>query len=94
MLLPRLTLTDTSLPAPLTAHVAGMQVYNTATTGDVTPGYYNNDGTKWIRMGYANDAWALTGNSGTTAGINFLGTIDAQDLVFKTGNSEGFRILI
>lgn len=35
--------------------------------------------------------WSLTGNSGTTAGTNFIGTTDSQDLVFKTNNSEVFR---
>jgi len=91
LLLPRLALTNTSLAAPLSAHVAGMQVYNTATTGDVTPGYYNNDGTKWVRMGYANDAWNTVGNAGTVPGTNFLGTIDTQDLVLKTNNVEVMR---
>jgi hypothetical protein len=32
------------------------------------------------------NAWKLTGNSGTTAGINFIGTIDNQDIVFKRAN--------
>ena len=38
-------------------------------------------------------AWLITGNSGTTAGTNFLGTTDNQPLVFKTNNSENIRIL-
>ncbi|MCZ4242371.1 beta strand repeat-containing protein [Pedobacter punctiformis] len=33
---------------PLSAHVAGMMVYNTATENDVVPGIYYNDGTKWV----------------------------------------------
>jgi hypothetical protein len=37
-------------------------------------------------------AWSLLGNTGTTAGTNFLGTTDAQDLVFKTNNTEGMRL--
>jgi trimeric autotransporter adhesin len=37
-------------------------------------------------------AWALTGNSGTTPGTNFLGTTDLQDLVFKTNGVEGMRL--
>jgi len=49
MLLPRVALTGTGNFAPLSAHVAGMSVYNTATAGNVTPGYYYNDGTKWVR---------------------------------------------
>ncbi|MDR1714728.1 MAG: hypothetical protein ACK5KN_07035 [Dysgonomonas sp.] len=50
LLLPRVSLTSTALASPLSAHVAGMTVYNTATTGDVTPGHYYNDGTKWVKL--------------------------------------------
>ena len=35
--------------------------------------------------------WGFTGNIGTTAGTNFIGTTDAQDLVFKTNSNEVFR---
>ncbi len=35
--------------------------------------------------------WTTTGNTGTTAGTNFLGTTDAQDLVFKTNGAEAAR---
>ena len=38
-------------------------------------------------------AWSLTGNSGTTAGTNFLGTTDNVSLSFKTNNTERMRIL-
>lgn len=59
-LLPRLALTATNNFAPLTAHVAGMTVYNTATEGvapnNVTPGYYYNDGTQWVRIATGADA--------------------------------------
>ncbi|MEI6752184.1 MAG: hypothetical protein WCK78_03360 [Paludibacter sp.] len=59
LLLPRLALSATNLATPLSAHVAGMTVYNTATTSGsyaVTPGMYYNDGTKWVRLplGYTN----------------------------------------
>ena len=49
--LPRVKLESTASYAPLSGHVAGMFVYNTATAGDVTPGIYYNDGTKWITAG-------------------------------------------
>ena len=35
--------------------------------------------------------WSLTGNTGTTA-ANFLGTTDAQPLVFKTNNNTGMTL--
>lgn len=38
-----------------------------------------------------NTAWSLTGNTGTTAGTNFIGTTDSRDLVFKTNNTEVLR---
>ena len=41
----------------------------------------------------ASNAWQLLGNAGTTAGTNFLGTTDAQDLVFKTNSVEHIRTL-
>lgn len=46
-----------------------------------------------VLMPSTSDAWLLTGNAGTTAGTNFLGTTDAQDLVFKTNNTEWVRTL-
>ena len=36
--------------------------------------------------------WATVGNTGTTAGTNFVGTVDAKDLVFKAHNTEVFRL--
>jgi hypothetical protein len=47
ILIPRVALTGTESFAPLAGHVAGMIVYNTATTGDVKPGFYYNNGSKW-----------------------------------------------
>ena len=37
--------------------------------------------------------WSLTGNSGTTAGTNFVGTSDSVDFVSKTNGIERMRIL-
>ena len=36
--------------------------------------------------------WSLTGNSGTTAGVNFLGTTDAQPLEFWVSGSRALRL--
>ena len=43
---------------------------------------------------FSNDTtkWSLLGNAGTTPGTNFIGTTDAQDLVFKTNNTHSGRI--
>jgi hypothetical protein len=50
LLLPRVGLSSTSSFSPLSAHVEGMTVYNTATVGDVRPGQYYNNGNHWIRI--------------------------------------------
>lgn len=50
LLLPRVALLATTNPSPLSAHVAGMTVYNTAKVADVDTGLYYNDGTKWGRL--------------------------------------------
>jgi len=60
MILPRVALTGTANFAPLSAHVQGMTVYNTATASDVTPGIYVNDGTKWLRAGSASSNLKVT----------------------------------
>ena len=53
-LLPRIALTATNAASPLSAHTAGMAVYNTATAGtapyNVSPGIYYNNGSSWIKL--------------------------------------------
>ena len=61
LLFPKVALTGTANVAPLSAHVAGMTVYNTATAGDVTPGLYANSGTAWVSLSSsANSALNVT----------------------------------
>lgn len=50
LLLPRVKLISLSNPSPLAEHVEGIMVYNIETAGDVTPGLYKNNGTRWERM--------------------------------------------
>lgn len=54
LLLPRVKLTSTNLPNPLSAHVPGMTVYNLEPKGtgstQVYTGFYYNDGKRWIRL--------------------------------------------
>lgn len=67
----------------------------TGTTINVTStGFYFYDGSVWqkIKTGTSNE-WSINGNSGTnggnitTAGTNFIGTTDAQNIDFKTNNN-------
>lgn len=51
LLIPRVALSSTTVAAPVTSPAASLMVYNTATAGDVTPGFYYWDGTsKWVRF--------------------------------------------
>jgi hypothetical protein len=97
ILIPRVSLTATDNPSPLSTDVAGMIVYNTNPNGSgstqVYVGFYYNDGTDWIRIAPGqSDDWTITGNNNTTAGTNFLGTTNTQALRFRTSNVEAFEI--
>jgi hypothetical protein len=93
LLIPRVALALTTI-ATVTTPTTSEMVYNTATAGDVTPGFYYWDGAKWVRIvtGAVSNDWTNTGNTGTTAGTNFIGTTDAIDFVTKTNNTEKTRV--
>ena len=84
VLFTRLALTAANIPAPLTAHVAGMILYNTSTAGispnQVTPGYYYNDGTRWVRLTdkYQAEHWYNVAN-------NLPADANTQN-IYQTGN--------
>lgn len=93
LLIPRLALTQTTNPAPVTSPATSLLVYNTATINDVTPGYYYWGGTQWIRFNTGSgNGWLTTGNSGTNPSTNFIGTIDNVDWVIRTNNTERIRV--
>jgi hypothetical protein len=50
LLIPRIALTSSTTAAPVTAPVTSLLIYNTATTGDVIPGFYYWNGSKWIGL--------------------------------------------
>jgi len=87
VLIPRVALSATNSNSPIGASITtSLLVYNTATAGtapnNVLPGFYYWDGSMWISFGGSGGKdWSLTGNSGTTAGTNFIGTTDAIDFV-------------
>ena len=58
-----------------------------------TGGFGSNTGWVPVQTGTSSavTAWLLTGNSGTDPLNNFVGTVDAQDLVLRTNNSEVAR---
>jgi endosialidase-like protein/collagen triple helix repeat protein len=76
-------------PNPTVVALQGNAVSNTAPAA-------NNillwNGASWTPTDPNGLFWEITGNSGTIAGTNFVGTTDAQDLVFKTAATEAMRI--
>jgi hypothetical protein len=94
---PRVALSNVvNSTSPINSPVEGLMVYNTnsTVTGGSGTGYYYWNGTQWAKLITAAviDDWKLTGNSGTNPVTNFIGTTDAQDLVFRTNNTEEMRI--
>ncbi|PCJ81355.1 MAG: hypothetical protein COA57_14380, partial [Flavobacteriales bacterium] len=96
MLIPRVALTGTGDVVTISSATISLLIYNTATVSDVVPGYYSWDGSVWVPFltssASGNGGWSLTGNAGTTAGANFIGTTDTIDWVIKTNNSEAVRV--
>lgn len=52
----------------------------------------NSAATAWTRILSSSSGWTTTGNAGTNAGTNFVGTTDAVDFVTRTGNTERMRV--
>lgn len=83
LLIPRVSLSDVHSPSPLNGFVAGMIVYNTATFGSITPGYYGCDGSSWTRLSDEIGKWSFSGNANTNPPSDFIGTTDALDVFIK-----------
>ena len=97
LLVPMLA-TATPAPAPLAAACAPGASYDPACDvdhdGDVdildiqlAAGHWSQSGA-WT----GGDGWSLTGNAGTTAGTNFLGTTDSQAFEIKVNGQRALRI--
>ncbi|OYU79902.1 MAG: hypothetical protein CFE23_11645 [Flavobacterium sp. BFFFF1] len=70
-----------------------MLIYLTTTVSGKSPGFYywDNPNVSWKSLG---TGWLLTGNAGTTAGTNFLGTTDNVDLeINRNSTHAGFIAL-
>ena len=84
LLIPRMT---SAQRAAIVTPATGLLVYQT----DGTPGLYYNTGTPALPVwtvvpatGGGGSGWSLTGNAGTSAAANFIGTTDANPLVFNS----------
>lgn len=84
ILIPKIDAFPTTNP---TAAQNSMMVYLTTTSGTNQPGFYywDNVTTTWKGLG-GSIGWGLTGNAGTNATANFIGTTDDKDIVFKRNN--------
>ena len=105
LIVPRVALTTCNATSPIInpnggAIIEGTIVYNTATDGvvpnDVVPGFYFWNGASWLKVttqtSPKNPNWSLSGNAGTNATNNFIGTMDATDFIIKTDANERLRI--
>jgi hypothetical protein len=96
LIIPRIALTQTTT-ATVTTPTTSEIIYNTATVNDVTPGFYYWDDTltpdRWVRLTTNNNEnWHTAGNTGTTAGTNYIGTTDTQDFRIKTQATDRWNI--
>lgn len=86
LLFTRVSLKTTVDASPLSAHVAGMMVYNIATVGDVSPGLYYNDGSKWVSLKSAGSGAAgPQGPAGATGPQGPAGAPGPQGPAGETG---------
>ncbi|MBW6460797.1 MAG: hypothetical protein K0B08_09505 [Bacteroidales bacterium] len=95
LLIPRVVLTgDLNNPNPVSAPALGLMVFNDG--ANQPHGFYYWNGSQWVAVGggsAGSDFWSLYGNAGTQPASNFVGTTDARDLAFRTGNQERMRVM-
>ena len=89
LLIPQISLTGSSDATTIASPASSLLVYNTATTSDVTPGYYYNAGTttspSWLRL---NTGASGVPYSGATAAVN-LGAYDLTVNGITLGTGAG-----
>ena len=74
LLIPRVALTGSTDVATVTTPATSLLIYNTATTGDVTPGYYYYNGAAWLRLASGTIPVASGGTGATTLTGYIMGT--------------------
>lgn len=91
VLIPRMTEVQRN---GIVAPAQGLTVYVTAP--DAEEGFWYYEAGAWTRIN-PGSPWTLSGNAATVPGIgvgqNYLGTSNAQPLVFRTANTERARLL-
>lgn len=96
LLIPRINLTSLSDGTTIANPATSLLVFNTNAALTDGTGFYFNSGTAgspaWTKLVTNSMGWKLSGNAGTTAGTDFIGTTDAQGLVIKTNGSQRINI--
>ena len=86
----------TNNTTPVNAPAEGLLVYNinASVVGGNGIGFYYWNTTQWEKLitNTDNSDWSLNGNAATDSSNDFVGTLDNQDLVFRTNNTEKVRI--
>jgi hypothetical protein len=70
---------------------ASSDIFTVDGSGNVTATSFSGDGSGLSNVGVTN-AWGLTGNAGTTAGTNFLGTTDSVALELHVDSGRALRV--
>lgn len=79
----------------IAAPATGLMIYQTTTqdtgtyAGQTACFWYYNGG-RWLP--FLGGGWLLTGNGGTSASTNFIGTLDSNDWVIRTDNTPRVRV--
>src|SRR5664279_73083 len=74
LLIPR---TSTTSRTAIVNPAKGLMVYDTTTSS-----FWFHNGSIWVQIAASGNGWSLTGNTGTNPSNNFIGTTDAQPLLF------------
>jgi hypothetical protein len=85
MLVPRMTVAQ---KLAITTPATGLLIYQT----DGTSGFWYYTGSAWVSLLSNTMGWTTSGNTGTVAGTNFIGTTDNIDFVTKTNSTEKLRV--
>ena len=72
--------------------VTRLRGFTLASTAPTSGQVLQYNGTQWAPASALAAFWSLTGNSGTVAGTNFLGTLDNVALEFRVNNSRALRL--
>ncbi len=100
LLIPNISLTGTTDNTTISSPANGLMIYNTATTADVTPGYYYFNGSEWERLANgsfsfengitktSSDAVRLGGTLLTDTKIN----LDNYNFILDLSTNGQFRV--